>query len=251
MTESELEAALRAHYQVEAERTSALAHYAAGELSAPEKRGLEASLTEAERAQLTLFETLVEPPRPQSAVGPSRRRAGRRIWTGLLLAAAAGLALMLLSPSGHDATESPDDEFLVKGRDWQMQVGVRRGDATFRLQPGVSLRTGDELGFFLSNRVPGYAAIFYADRSGEIVRLFPPPDQSGRVEMGEAQSLAAGAKLTEGEGCEWVVAYFAQDALDLKGARKEIAGKLPSVSGCRLTEPRLERASVSVHVVER
>ena len=251
MTEDELEERLRSHFRADADRTSRLALYAAGQLAPEERSAVEAGLTADERAELALFHEMA--PRP--------RRWWRWAAAAGAVAAAATIAVLVLPrdvvvPGGDGGRPQG---LTARGVEWRVGVGVRRADTRFRLESGMALRTEDELGFFLTSAAPGYLTIFYADGAGEVVSLYPPPGGDSRVTAGEEQSLNAGARLTPGEGCEWVVSVFSEAPVDPEAARVAIAravSEAPAADGvgsaaCPLPVPKVPGASTAVLAVRR
>lgn len=138
--------------------------------------------------------------------------ARRHRWRiGLALAAAA-----LLAVAAGWWLRRDDDTLTVKGADGArlLVVASRPGGEVFVVEPDAQLATGDRLGFFVDAPGPGAVAVYLVDASGA-TRLAPTGGRGGAFGAGSRVPLPEGARLTDGAGCEWVVAAFGAGPLPL------------------------------------
>lgn len=148
---------------------------------------------------------LFEPAMMQSVGTPAELTPPHRRWLGVLALAVVLLivgGLLLRGP--NNPTEHP---LLAKGG-WSLEIGVRRGQKTFRPHPGQILRTGDEVGLFYSADQPGFLRVIYVNANWQWVELYPGEGRVGAIDVGDQVRLDAGAVLTEGNGCEAIVGFF-------------------------------------------
>lgn len=179
--------------------------------------------------------------------GEARRdaRPRRRLAViGLIAAGLAGsLALAVLSPTREEApsTMSP------KGDADRLIVAVDRAGRQFRAQPGQVLMQEDRLGFFYSTERAGYVAVFARDSGGMVTIIHPVPgEQSAPVERGREIPLSGGAVADVGSGCEWAVAVFSDEPLDLARLKDDIRQGSTEAQQCTLKVNVSGARSISV-----
>jgi hypothetical protein len=165
-----------------------------------------------------------------------RTRRWRRRLTGSLSVLVAALigAVIVFSRSW---TQAPyvDDSLTSKGAGDTLAVAVEHDGQRFQLSPGQQLVAGDRIGFFYSSARPGYVAILTRDSGGEAALLFPADgDKSAPVRAGNRLPVPDGAVASEGAGCEWFVAFFADRPFDTEEARRTLAGAEANRQNCDL-----------------
>ena len=165
----------------------------------------------------------------------------------------ASLALFLVpldNNVGNDNKEQHSRTLHAKGS-WQLHVAVERRGETFRFHDGMKLETNDKLGLFYSAQYDGYLMVLYVDAVEEVV-LFPGHgERSATVSAGQEVRLAAGALLSEGSGCEWVVGFFSPAPIGLEEAKAACREMLDPNVSCALTRARLPEVDTQVLRVER
>jgi hypothetical protein len=200
------------------QRSQELARWAAADLSPEERaefrRHLDACLEC--QADLRSYEAsgpAWDEPQGRLAAWLSAVKARPRLLVvGLAAATAMALAILAIPPS---ATDHP---LQAKGT-WHLVVAVDRDGQVFRASPGIRLMRNDKLGFFLSSGTPGYLTVLYADESRTVVRLYPTGAIAGDQPMvGDEVRVSAGAVVSEGSGCEWIIALFSKRTISEKAA---------------------------------
>jgi len=149
--------------------------------------------------------------------------------------ATAGMAAALLGVGLHHRATSPD-MLVPKGSEHAFHIAVQRGASRFRLGPGEALQSGDRLGFFYSAPDASHLVVLDVEADGKAAALFPAGGrESARVLAGEGVGLPDGAIVRDGEGCEWIVAVFADAPLPVAEVREALgdAARLAS-SDCSL-----------------
>jgi len=236
--------------------TVALARFAADDMTADERLEFEDHLNQCSgcRADLEDFASVAE---IWDAEEPSPEGIGARLlgfWSLPRLALAASAALLALVLVLVPVGPREEERILRPKGTWQLHVAAERSGHTFRVQNGSILQTGDQLGFFYTAERPGYLMILYADEEGEIIRLFPALEpQSAIADEGKNIRVPDGAKLSPGEGCEWVVGLFSDQPITGDQAREAIGRMLGERKGCRLdaSSAKLQGAGIQVIQVNR
>ena len=239
MLSDPLAARLKAHFAAEDAGLERLVPLAA----VPADRRDMAGLSLPERADLAAYDRSAatwEGARRPSRFGPLSLVAGG------LIAAAAALFFFVMRPS------NPGDPQLraMGAHAYSLEVAVERGGQARRVEPGDTLRTGDRIGLFYTAHMPGHLHVLYVGRG---IDVFLP---SKPIAEGERVALPAGGELTEGTGCEYIVAFFSKDAIDHGMARKAVQDARRDADKCTLTLPDaaqsgLERIDVQVLGIRR
>jgi hypothetical protein len=229
-----------------------MARYVASDMTVQEKAEFENSLNQCPSCQedIATFESLEEIWSEKKL--PSRSLSFR--WSpAWILSACATTALILVVMFFASTSTDKKGRLQPKGI-WQMHVAAQRNGANFRVENGSMLEVGDQLGFFYSARKPGYLTIMYTDQSGQIVRIFPATaDNSAFIEPGDRVRLPDGAKVSTGQGCEWVIGLFSKNNLSDKMSQEIITGMLAERDKCRLKAPDqklIEQLSIDVQIIQ-
>ncbi len=251
MTERDLEARLRAHFEAEADGSGIDRLLAA--LESGDEDGLDAEaraiLADYRRTDGAWLDPegagspMVEPPiaAPPTA---TPRRARRPALVAVAVALAAALALFALWQR-----PPPTERGLTPmGGDITLHVTVVRGDV-LRPVERATLVTGDRLGLAFSGPA-GHLRVFAVSPDG-VADLHPLDGGSTTFAGGEDIPLPAGAVLTPGDGCEWLVAVFSAEPGPLADARAAVdAAYRPRAAdgGCALGP--LAVPGAQIHAVE-
>lgn len=178
------------------------------------------------------------------------------LWRRIPLSAAAALALIVsaaaialwnpnrLTTDPHRETSSEaqpsvalsEHRFKVKGFEDTFLVAVRRGErVNVATQEINHLKTGDQLGMFYSALNPGYLMVVNIDQAGRTSILYPAGQRrSAAIAAGENRSLADGAVVNEGTGCEWITAIFSDAPLEIATVKAAIETSQKRDNNCTL-----------------
>ena len=212
---------------------------------------------ECRRAALAIQSSAAQ---PRDAVGRDRRfRQGDGLARKLVpLAAAASISALLsifwMWNFGPEKRPPSEADLVIKGGGDALYAAVRRGASKFALRPLDTLLTGDELGLFYSTEKEGCLAVFSRDAAGETDLLYPlDGSTSKRVVKGVKVPLSDGARVSDGTGCEWIVAVFSDEPIPLDNIAAAVkAGRVDSTSdSCGLRITVAQARSVRVLPVKR
>ena len=162
------------------------------------------------------------------------------VFVAAAAALAAALAVFVLRPTTIDPIVEPP-QLVPMGSEDSISLSVQRGTNRFDVSPGDILKTGDNVVIFYSTPRRSQFAVIHVDDAGETTALYPAHGQrtSVAVRSGADVALPDGARLTAGSGCEWFVAVFSDDVLDLDdvdaAASKAARAAAPAGDGgCRM-----------------
>jgi len=165
-----------------------------------------------------------------------------------LVAAAAGLVLILFTIglvkviSGPPSDDVAKDQLVVKGARDDLFLAVQRGADRFRLKKGQALKAGDKLGLFYSAPTKGYLAVFNLEQDGDSTLLYPAGEsRAAAIVAGTEIPLPDGSEVLEASGCEWVIAVFADQRLEVDKLMKALRRAVSGQKDCRI-EPALPGA---------
>lgn len=234
-----LSARLKAHFAAEDAGLERLVPLAALPADARDTAGLSLQ-DQAELAAYDRSASAWDNARRPSRFGPLSLIAGG------VIAAAAALFFFVLRPSSQ-----PEPQLRAMGAHvYSLEVAVDRGGQARPVKSGDTLRTGDRIGLFYTAHQPGHLHVLYIS---EDIDVFLP---SKPIAEGERVALPAGGELTDGQGCEYIVAFFSQDAIDPDMARKAVSSARRDAEKCTLTLPDaaqagLERIDIQVLGIRR
>jgi hypothetical protein len=186
--------------------SAALYRYAAGDLSPEEAADFRAHLVHCKpcRADLEVFH--------RSEAAARRKWYQLPAWLGrwqLGLAASTLAAAMVFSAwflrQDGDRID-PIARLRTKGSS-ALHVAVRRGEQSFRASDATQFLDGDVLSFFYTAPTGTWPVIMFADRYGELSRVYPA-GAPVLLPEGVEQPLPASAVVQHTVGCEWLVAFF-------------------------------------------
>jgi hypothetical protein len=220
-------------------------------LSLPELEELLRTRTHVEscpvcKESLALFDSTEELWEQAAKESSAPSRPSFTTWFSLpKLMLASSIAVLLLAvfiwqpwiqPDGKEGILRPKGSF-------QLLVAAERLGKTFRVTPGMQLETGDQLGFFYTSAEAGHLMILYADQPGEVVRLFPSKNpKSAGIQPGRRVPLDDGARLSKGQGCEWVIAVFSDSKFDEEMANNIVERMLAKQKDCKLNIRQITRS---------
>ena len=214
MSESGLEARLRAHFDAEADGPGMDRLLAA--LDAGDEDGLDpearAILADYRRTEARWLDPETAGEAPPMIGAPNRAR--RAALAFVALAAAVALFVMWQRPPPSDPGLTP------MGDGFTLHVTVVQGDV-LRPVGQAPLAAGDRLGLAFSGPV-GHLRVFAASADG-VAALHPLAGASTAIAAGEDVPLPAGAVLTPGEDCEWIVGLFSSTPIPLDDAEAAVA----------------------------
>ncbi len=135
----------------------------------------------------------------------------------VLLAAAAvlvfGLAVYFTLAPSHEEKAFP---LRIKGFEDRISVVVQRGTKQFVLAPLDKLQKGDRLAITYSANRAGFLLIVSRDTEGRATLLYPTTGtESAPISADENIPLKEGGFVEQGTGCEWVIAVFSDEPLDV------------------------------------
>lgn len=167
----------------------------------------------------------------------------RGAWRPLLAAAAA---LLIGLGIWWALGDRPVPELRVMGGDFDLHVAVSGPDGPVPVGD-APLPAGAALGLGYSSPVDGHLRVFALDADG--AGILHPLDPSSAVRAGERVLLPAGATLTAGDGCEWIVALFSTAPIEADAAQRAVADArdLDPTDGCALGP--IELADLQVRAV--
>ena len=126
-------------------------------------------------------------------------------------------------------------QMSVKGTGDRLTLAVKRGSAEFIFTSGDTLKTGDAVGLFYTAETDGYLAIFGMDAAKEVTLLYPAGGtKSAKIVPKENAPLPDGAAVQRGQGCEWVIGVFSNEALDTAPIAEELRAAPENRRTCRL-----------------
>jgi RNA polymerase sigma factor (sigma-70 family) len=165
---------------------------------------------------------------------------------GALFSVAAVLVLglsIVFFANRNPTSQEEAGRLTVKGFEDDFVVAARRDRSTFTVNPLDRLKEGDALGMFYSSVRPGFLMVLNVDSDGNAEVLYPASyGESRAVSQGERISIADGALVESGHGCEWLVAVFSNmpiarntviDAVKKGRLTKEGCGLDITVDGAR------------------
>ncbi|MCP4675519.1 MAG: DUF4384 domain-containing protein [Deltaproteobacteria bacterium] len=179
----------------------------------------------------------------QSADKPARTPAYPELmvkrWRSAALAAAAvlvvGLAAVYFWQPSKEHPYDPGSKLAIKGSADNLFVAVQRGPSQFTARPFDRLEEGDQLGLFYSAETPGYLAVFSLDGEGEASLLYPAEGiKSAAIAANERVPLSDGATVSQGSGCEWIVAVFSHLPLPVDKTAETIRQATRNIKECHL-----------------
>lgn len=135
------------------------------------------------------------------------------------LLAVAVLLLVFKSPSHLPPTDGPQ-VLTAKGADVLVIDVVREGQRQHLAHSEMPL-LGDELVFHHTSPAPGYLVLAHVDAARRVTRIHPLESPlSAPVDSGTARPIMVGNQqvngvVTAGTGCEWVVAVFSDEPMDV------------------------------------
>lgn len=242
---SDLEARLRAHFDAEADGAGI------DRLLDALERGRDDGLDAEERAILADYrrteghwaDPLASGSAPPTIAGPRR---GRRTVLAFVAAGAIAAALALFVIGRRPPTEPSG--LTPMGEGFTLHVTVVRGDV-LRPVERASLVAGDRLGLAFSGPA-GHLRVLAASAEG-VAALHPLDGKSTAVDAGEEAPLPAGAVLTPGDGCEWLVGLYSANPIPLEDARAAVdAAYRPANGAGRCALGPIELPDVQIHAVE-
>lgn len=225
----------------------ALYRHVAGEATAEEAEAFEVHLAECLscREDLASFRSIDAGARPARALS-----LHRPVWA----VAAAAFVLCVLAVGLwfglRDRDRDVSEGFRIKGP-YQVKVAVQRGDESFTASAESVFKSGDVLGFFYTAPEDRYLVILFSDELGQITRVFPAGPLV-QMPAGVERPLPDGAVLEPGSGCEWIVAFFCKEPVEVNVLndllRRAVEARKP---GCILGAIELDDASLQVVVLRR
>ncbi len=226
--------------------------YASGQMNTKEAADFELHLQSCAqcRDDLEIFRNL-----ENERIAPDAPRRACTYFISVLAAASIVCLVMLVGllwPFGRRDFDGDRAGFRIKGPD-RLHVAVRRGEKTFKARSGDALRTNDTLGFFYTAPRSGYIVILFADEEGQVSQVYPEKGWD-RIDPGVEKALPGGAVMAQGQGCEWLAAFFshADTPPSVEKAKrfleKAVRGRIPD---CRLDPVQLELMQVDVYVIKR
>jgi RNA polymerase sigma factor (sigma-70 family) len=163
---------------------------------------------------------------------------GRSSLTYAIFSAAAVLVLglsIVFSVSRVPSEEEKGGRLSVKGYEDDFIVAARRGASTFTINPMDRLQEGDALGMFYSSDRSGYLLVLSIDASKNAVVLYPAEKlTSAPILEGERISVADGALVEQGQGCEWLAAVFSDEPVNADAAIRAVKTGRMTHAQCRL-----------------
>jgi hypothetical protein len=226
-----------------------LYRFAAGEASRDEERVFRQHLAQCAQCQENL-ELLRQWDQEQSRLAAHQKTAGPLRLFGLVLgplAIAATLLMLVLRPS---IAPDGDAQYKIKGT-YALHVAVQRGTQRFGGVSGADFAAGDVLGFFYTAPKAGYMYLMFADEADTVSTIYP----TGRpvlLPAGVEVALPNGAVLEPGHGCEWIVAVFSSQAVELEDIKQALLQALAvRGEGCQMAPLPIDNVSVDVFVLKR
>jgi hypothetical protein len=117
-----------------------------------------------------------------------------------------------------------------------LTVGVKRDGQTFVASPLQVLKTGDRVGFFYTASKSGYLAVVNRDGMGTASVMFPNGAlSSARIDAGKEIPIPDGAVVERGKACEWIVAVFSDEPMQLEKIKSTVENARPNGENCELS----------------
>jgi hypothetical protein len=184
----------------------ALYRYAAGDMSPEEAADFRAHLVHCKpcRADLEVFHRTEESARRRWYPLSAWFRRWRLGLAASTLVAGLVFSVWFLRQDG-DRTD-PIATLRAKGSP-ALHVAVRRGEQSFRASDATQFLDGDVLSFFYTAAKGTWPVVLFADRNGELSRVYPA-GAPVLLPEGVEQPIPASAVVQHAAGCEWLVAFF-------------------------------------------
>ncbi len=255
-----IESLLKDHYRYspsdhEAEEIL-LSRYVAGDLNMEERHKFEQHLTTcAQCGQLMRdykgSEDAWAPPSLMQRIQDFLFSASSKRRYGAI--AIAGVAVAMLVLVLRPASEVPRDSvgklgsLRAKGG-FSLHIAAKRAAQVFRIQDGDRLQDGDQLGFFYTSQQRGFFTLFHLDEVGVITRLVPAASETMlALDPATQAALPDGAILSAGTGCEWLVGFYAQQAIPYQRMIDSLKTSLDHRQGCSL--PHMDNIPAQVQTI--
>ncbi len=169
-------------------------------------------------------------PNPKRFSGTTRMAVS---FAAAILVAGALFAWWWPTPTSP-VVPSHTTQLSPKGGDLISAV-VRRENRLLHARHLMSLKPGDQLGFFYSAGRPGYLALLTRDSTGAVFVQFPGEGhQSSPVSAGVDVSLPDGAMVDTVSECEWIIGVFSDTALPLDALRESVENAKETDTDCQL-----------------
>ncbi len=230
------------------ECSESLAFYrnSAGEMDAEEQESFRTHLSKCSecRRDLQFLEAQDAAPKTEGFF------AGRRRFRFLAPIAALGLLLGSLWLTNIFFEEQPGEHVQrIKGA-FKLQVAVQRVEDRFVARSGDEFQSGDALGFFYSSAKDGFLSVIFYDAQGNQEKVFPTEQKgAAAVKAGVEVALPDGAVVEDGQGCEWIVALFAEAKFDPGSLSLQIQEAARAAGpGCRLSLQKIVDLDVDFDV---
>jgi hypothetical protein len=148
--------------------------------------------------------------------GSKERKTGRLWFTGISLAAAIAVSMLVIAVWPGDKP----DEIAFKGA-FSFQVVAQKKDEQIIVKEGEKLTKGDAIRFVVTTDSSGFVSVFSVDSRGRIFPFYPDSDPSAvpepmRLERPGKHELPGSVFLDDWIGTEHLVVVFSQEVFDRK-----------------------------------
>ena len=197
----------------------------------------------------------VVPPAEVQRVDFSPREHRFSGWRQISAAAAALVLVALAVVMAWYLSASPgsgEDSLVAKGPTERIFIAVERDNKSFTLHQGERLLAGDRVQVFYSAKRDGYLLALNLDSTGNLSVLVPAKgERSLAVKAGERRPLSGAGIVRKGQGWEWIVAVFSDQAMKAEEWKKILRRSWKARSGSRISVPTGDARTVQVLAIPR